>query len=182
MICPRYWTTSRSSAYVIGSPALKREILDAGVDVGHGADGEKADIVVVAGHDEFSYSELRTATLALQRGALFFATGRDATFPMPGGPWPATGAILAAVETAAGRPAVVIGKPAQCMFAASRSLLPAAKRLAIVGDRLDSDIEGGRQAGFGTVLVLTGDTTPQAASKADVTAEYVIDDLRGLLV
>lgn len=174
--------TSRSSAYVIGSAALKREILDAGVDVVHGADGEKAEIVVVGGHDEFSYSELRTATRALHRGALFFATGRDATFPMPGGPWPATGAILAAVETAAGRPAVVIGKPAPYMFAAARSLLPAPKRLAMVGDRLDSDIEGGRQAGFGTVLVLTGDTSPQAASKADASAEYVIDDLRGLLV
>lgn len=174
--------TSQSSAYVIGSPALKREIIGAGVDVVNGAGGTSADIVVVSAHDDFSFTELRTATLALHRGAAFFATGRDATVPMPDGPWPAAGAVLAAVEAAAGRSAVVIGKPEPYMFAAARRLFPTAKRLAIVGDRLDSDILGGSRAGFGTVLVLTGGTTPQEAANADVPADYVIDDLRGLLL
>ncbi len=172
---------SRPTAYVIGSRELKREIVGAGIDVIDGAAGARAEVVVVGGHDDFNYAELRTATLALHRGAVFFATGRDATFPMPDGPWPATGAILAAVETAAGRSAVVIGKPEPHMFAMSRRLLPGASRLAIVGDRLDSDIAGGRRAGFGTVLVLTGHTTRHDLAEADAGADYVIDDLRGLL-
>ena len=78
------------------SPRPGCELLD-------GEAGREADAVIVSGHRGFDYDELLTATLALQRGAALFATSRDPTLPMPGGAWPGTGAILAAVETASRR-------------------------------------------------------------------------------
>jgi phosphoglycolate/pyridoxal phosphate phosphatase family enzyme len=169
------------SAYVIGSPALKREVESAGLRLVEGEAGREADMVVVGGHDQFAYEELRIASQAVRGGAAFYATGRDATFPMPDGPWPATGAILAAVETAAGRPAHVVGKPEPEMFAVARDLLGDRGPLAVVGDRLDSDIAGGRRAGLATVLVLTGSTTEGEARAASPPPDFLIADLTGLL-
>ena len=78
---------------------------------------------------------------------------------MPGGAWPGTGAILAAVETASERRARIGGKPEAHLFEMARSLLGGAPRVAMVGDRLASDIEGGRRAGLATILVLSGATS-----------------------
>jgi hypothetical protein len=90
-----------SSAFVIGAPAVFRHVEDAGMRILNGTEfASRAEVVVVAGHDDFDYSELRTATQAVLRGAALVGAGRDATFPMPDGPWPGTGALLAAVERA----------------------------------------------------------------------------------
>jgi ribonucleotide monophosphatase NagD (HAD superfamily) len=100
---------------------------------------------------------------------------------MPDGPWPATGAILAAVEAAAGRPAHVVGKPEPDMFRVARELVSEAERCVVVGDRLDSDIAGGRRAGLTTVLVLSGSTTEAEAANAAPPPDFVLPDLRGLV-
>jgi len=92
--------------------------------------------VLVGGHESFDYNQLATATLATHRGARLYATSREPTFPGRDGPRPATGAVLAAVETATGRVAVVAGKPEPGMFTAARQLLPSCRKLAMVGDRL----------------------------------------------
>ena len=76
--------------------------------------------MLVSGHRDFDYEELLTATLALQRGATLFATSRDPTLPMPGGAWPGTGAVLAAVETASGAAAEIGGKPERHLFELAR--------------------------------------------------------------
>jgi glycerol 3-phosphatase-2 len=170
------------SAFVIGTPALKEEVAAVGLAVTDGDDGSEADVVVVGGHDGFDYTELRIASQAVRRGARFYATGRDATFPMPGGSWPAAGSILAAVETASGRRAHVVGKPEPDMFRIARDLIPEARRCLVVGDRLDSDIAGGRRAGLATALVLTGSTTEEEAASADPAPDFVIPDLRALVV
>ena len=128
----------------------------AGLRLLDGEAAREADAVVVSGHREFDYEELLTATLALQRGARLFATSRDPTLPMPGGAWPGTGAILAAVETASGETAQIGGKPEPHLFELARERVAAAERVAMVGDRVSSDIEGGRRAGLETILVLTG--------------------------
>jgi len=177
----RHEETRGRSAFVIGTPALKAEVRGAGLVVIEGEEGAQADFVVVGGHDGFTYDELRIATHALRRGAAFYATGRDATFPMPDGPWPAAGAILAAVETAAGRPARVIGKPEPEMFLVAREMLGEARRTVVVGDRLDSDIAGGHRAGLATVLVLTGSTTEAEAASASPAPDFVIPDLQSLV-
>ena len=139
-------------AFVIGSPALRAEMEAVGLTV-TGGTPTNVDFVVVGGHELFDYRELRTATQLIRNGAELFATGRDATFPMPDGPWPGTGAIVAAVETAAERTATTIGKPERHMFETARQLIPDCKSLAVIGDRIDSDIEGGNRAGLTTVLI-----------------------------
>jgi glycerol 3-phosphatase-2 len=161
------------TAFVIGSRALKAEMQRAGLcllDIEHGRD---ADCVVVGGHSHFNYDELRVAAQAVRHGAPFYATNRDAVFPMPDGLWPGTGAVLAAVEAAAGRPAVAIGKPEALIFAAARAHLGDCGHVTMIGDELDADIAGGRRAGLTTILVLTGnasvDDVRTASAKPDLT-------------
>lgn len=169
------------TAFVIGAPGFKEVVAAAGLILLYGEDAQGADAVVVSGHREFDYAELLTATRALQGGASLFATSRDPTLPMPGGAWPGTGATLAAVETASGKHAEIGGKPERHLFEQARALVPGAKRVAIVGDRLASDIEGGRRAGLATILVLTGASSREEADAAEPPPDHVLNDLPGLL-
>ncbi len=152
-----------TGAFVIGAPGLKEAAAESGLELLDGEAGREAGVVLVSGHREFDYEELLTATLALQRGAALFATSRDPTLPMPGGPWPGTGAVLAAVETASGARAEIGGKPERRLFEQARGLIGGAERVAMVGDRIASDIEGGRRAGLATILVLTGASSREQA-------------------
>src|SRR5207248_258213 len=95
------------------------------------AGAETAELVVVGGHSGFDFAELRAATRALASRAQLFAAGRDRTVPTNYGPEPATGAILAAVETATGVAATVIGKPEPFMFAIARETLAGCQRVAV---------------------------------------------------
>lgn len=167
-------------AYVIGSPALKGEVAAAGLELLDDDAGRDADVVVVGGHAGFDYGELRIAAQAVRRGAPLYATGRDAVFPMPDGPWPGTGAVLAAVETAGGKEATVIGKPEPLIFEHARSLLADCEHVAIVGDNLDSDIAGGRRAGLTTILVLTGNATRADLEASAVRPDVVLPDLEAV--
>jgi HAD superfamily hydrolase (TIGR01450 family) len=169
------------TAYVIGAPGFKETVATAGLTLLDGEDARAADAVVVSGHREFDYDELLTATRALQAGARLFGTSRDPTLPMPGGPVPGTGATLAAIETASGARAETGGKPEPHLFEQAMAMIPGAGRVAMVGDRIASDIEGGRRAGLGTILVLTGDTSRAEAEAAQPPPDHVIDDLTGLL-
>jgi HAD superfamily hydrolase (TIGR01450 family) len=166
---------------VIGAPGFKETVAAMGVELLEGEQAQSADAVIVSGHREFDYAELLTATRALQNGASLFGTSRDPTLPMPGGAWPGTGATLAAVETASGKRAVTGGKPEPHLFEQARGLIPDAGRVAIVGDRIASDIEGGRRAGLTTILVLTGACTRAEAEAAEPPPDHVIDDLPALL-
>jgi HAD superfamily hydrolase (TIGR01450 family) len=170
-----------ASAFVIGAPGFKQVIAGAGLELVEGDDAQSAAAVLVSGHREFDYDELTTATFALRAGAALFGTSRDPTLPMPGGALPGTGATLAAVETASGRRAEIGGKPERHLFDRARELMPAATRVAMVGDRLASDIEGGRRAGLATVLVLSGSSTREDAEGAAHPPDHVIDGLPGLL-
>jgi HAD superfamily hydrolase (TIGR01450 family) len=169
------------SAFVIGSPGFKDTVAEAGLGLLNGEARRRADAVLVSGHRDFDYEELLTATLALQDGAALFATSRDPTLPMPGGAWPGTGSILAAVETASGATAEIGGKPERHLFEQARAMIAGAERPAMVGDRLASDIEGGRRAGLATILVLSGASSRAEAEQADPPPDYVLDDLSGLL-
>ena len=93
----------RGNAFVVGSQALVDHVAEAGWRiVNHTEFATRADIVVVAAYDELIYDELRIATQAVLRGAELIGATRDASFPMPDGMWPGTGAVLAAIETATG--------------------------------------------------------------------------------
>jgi glycerol-1-phosphatase len=169
-----------SAAFVIGAPAFHETVAAAGLELLEGEGGREAAVVIVSGHRGFDYEELLTATLALQRGAALFATSRDPTLPMPGGAWPGTGAVLAAVETASGAAAEIGGKPEPHLFEIARERLGAAERVAMVGDRVSSDIEGGRRAGLETILVLSGATSAKEAAVAAPRPDHVVEDLAAL--
>ena len=170
-----------ATAYVIGAPGFKETVAAAGLELVDGEAAHEARAVVVSGHREFDYMELLTATRALRNGAALFGTSRDPTLPMPDGPWPGTGATLAAIETASGTRAETGGKPEPYLFEQARAAIPEAKRPAMVGDRIASDIEGGRRAGMATVFVLTGSGTREEAAAAEHPPDHVIQDLTGLL-
>jgi glycerol 3-phosphatase-2 len=166
-------------AFVIGTDSFKQEIEGAGADLCSGDSGERAGVVVVSGHSGFNYEELRIATAALLGGAELFATNRDPTMPMPGGLWPGTGSILAAVETASGTSATVGGKPQRHIFERARALVDG-NRVAMVGDRLDSDIEGAAAAGLETILVLSGATSREQAERSEVGPGQILETVADL--
>lgn len=169
------------TAFVIGAAGFKETVAAAGFELLDGDAAQSASAVIVSAHREFDYAELLTATRALQAGAALFGTSRDPTLPMPGGAWPGTGATLAAIETASGKRAETGGKPEPHLFDQASALIPNAGRVAIVGDRIASDIEGGRRAGLTTILVLTGACTRADADAAMPPPDHVIDDLPALL-
>lgn len=167
-------------AFVIGPPALHDEIKGAGFQLVSPEEARQAEVVVVGGHQGFDYGELRAATSAIRTGARLFATGRDAVFPTPEGPWPGTGAVLAAVETAGGVPAVVVGKPEPIMFEIACEGLAGCDRIAVIGDHLIADIEGAKRAGLEAILVLTGMTSRADLERAVIPPDLVLDSLAAL--
>jgi glycerol-1-phosphatase len=182
----QFWLASRGAgggAFVIGSPAIVAHVADGGLRVVNRTEfASRADVVVVAGHERFDFQELKIAAQAVLRGAELVATSRDSSFPMPDGPWPGTGAMLAAVETAAGRRADhVVGKPEGAMYAAARDRLGSGRTLA-VGDRLDSDVLGARRAGLDSALVLTGVSTREEAGATEEAPTHVADSLAALVL
>jgi glycerol-1-phosphatase len=169
-----------ATAYVLGGDGVRSALAEAGIEPVDGVP-ERVDYVVVGWDGDLTYERLRMATVLVGRGARLVATNDDASYPAPGGElWPGAGAILAAVETGSGRQAVVIGKPHRPLFdlaierAGSREAL-------VVGDRLETDIEGGAAAGLDSALVLTGASTPADLLDVDAVPTAILRDLPDLL-
>lgn len=167
-------TESALRYYVIGEEALRAELRGHGLtivpelsdqDDKEVIDAAGIDAVVVAFDRTLDYRKLNTAYQALLGGARFFATNGDKACPMPGGSIPDAGATIAALEHISGRKLELLaGKPSPLILqvALERLDLPAA-RCMMVGDRLETDILMGQQAGMFTGAVLTG-----AATRADI--------------
>jgi HAD superfamily hydrolase (TIGR01450 family) len=165
------------SAFVVGSQALVDHVADAGMRIANGTSfADRADVVVVGGHRDLHYAELRDATRSVLRGAELIGTGRDATFPTADGPAPGTGAVLAAIEAAAGRRADrIVGKPEPPMYAAALDRLAGAARVLAVGDRRDTDVAGAVAAGLDAALVGEGlGDGPEPALRAATLADLVL--------
>jgi HAD superfamily hydrolase (TIGR01450 family) len=172
-----------TTAYVIGAPAIFRHVTEAGWQVVNDTEqAAAADMVVIAGHDDFHFAELRAATQAALAGAELIAAGRDRTFPTESGIWPGTGAIVAALEYAANRRARSVGKPDPLMFETALDRLGPGRAL-VIGDRLDSDLAGAAAADLDGAIVLTGVSTRAEAEAAEDPAPVAIaDDLHSLVV
>jgi HAD superfamily hydrolase (TIGR01450 family) len=155
-------------AFVIGSDAIHRHVEAAGLR--ETMDG--ADVVVIAGHDRFDYDELRLAVQAILGGAQALCTSRDATFPMPDGPWPGTGSIVAAVEAATGIEALTVGKPSPDIFQTALDRLGPGRAL-VIGDREDADLAGARAANLDGALV-GGERSDDAVACATTLAHLVL--------
>jgi 4-nitrophenyl phosphatase len=138
------------------------------------------DAVVVGFHRSFDFDVLDEAAAAVRAGARFIGTNDDATYPIPGGALPGSGALVAAVATAAGRAALVAGKPHEPMAALIRSATGVdPHRMVMVGDRGSTDGRFARTLGCPFALVLTGVTTRDAAAAED--ADLVCDDLASVV-
>ena len=176
------------SVFVIGEPGLAAELSATGgllpITEPDSADVHDIDYVVVGIDRNFTYDKLRFAHAAIMRGhAQFVATNRDTTFPTETGEIPGGGSLVAALAAATGREPVTIGKPETHAYEAILAAAGAAAADSVmVGDRLDTDIAVGRRAGAGTVLVLTGVTSADAAQAAppEWSPDRIIGDLREL--
>jgi HAD superfamily hydrolase (TIGR01457 family) len=170
------------SAYVIGGKGLEEELTGIGMHILASEEGRGAGFVVVGWDTELTYDKLRIASLALHAGAVFVATNSDATFPAPDGLWPGAGAIVAALEKAAGREALVVGKPnVYMMQAALVETGGRADKTLMIGDRLETDILGGWRAGLDTCLVLTGVASRDDLEGYEPRPDLVVESLLELL-
>jgi HAD superfamily hydrolase (TIGR01450 family) len=169
-----------AAVLVAGADALRDEVVAVGLRVVSDADAEP-DAVVMGYDPELTYQRLAEACIAIRRGALFVASNLDATLPTPRGPLPGMGSLAALVITATDTHPVVAGKPAQALFDESVSRT-GAKRTLVVGDRLDTDIEGARNAGLAAMAVLTGvtDLHALATARPSQRPDFVAADLRAL--
>lgn len=141
-----------TTALVVGADSIAEALAEQGITVT--TDWQEADAVVVGLDREITYAKLSAATLAIRRGAAFYATNTDSTFPTPEGLLPGGGSIVAAIETASGTIPIVSGKPHETMTDHVRSL--AAGPVLVVGDRTNTDIALAKGAGWRSALVLTG--------------------------
>ena len=166
---------------VVGAEALRAEVRDAGLVPVVAAD-DRPEAVVQGYGPEVGWAQLAEACLAVRAGATWVATNTDRTLPSPRGPLPGNGSLVAVLRTALDRdPDVVVGKPEPALFHAAADRA-GARRPLVVGDRLDTDIEGANRAGFDSLLVLTGVSTADELAKAPDghRPTYVADDLSGL--
>ncbi|GAB4341899.1 MAG: HAD-IIA family hydrolase [Phototrophicales bacterium] len=165
--------------YPFGMHGLRQALIEAGFDV---ESDEPPDVVVAGVKFDVTYDDLRRATLAIRQGAAFIGTNPDKTFPTPEGLVPGAGSFIALLEAATDVQATIIGKPYPPMFEAALKILGTSPdETLMVGDRLNTDILGGQQAGMKTALVFTGVTTPEDLLSTDIWADVAYDGLPELL-
>ncbi|MDM4718598.1 HAD-IIA family hydrolase [Micromonospora sp. WMMA1363] len=166
---------------VVGAEALRAEVRAAGLTPVDRA--EQSPVAVIQGYGpQVGWADLAEAAVAVRGGAAWIATNTDRTLPSARGPLPGNGALVAALRAALGRdPDVVVGKPAPELFVTAARRVGAGRTL-VVGDRLDTDIEGAVRAGLDSLLVLTGvsDVADLLAAPPERRPTYVSQDLAGL--
>jgi 4-nitrophenyl phosphatase len=169
----RHYPTG-TPAFMIGEEGLKEALTEAGFRL-----VESEPALVCVGLDQYlTYAKLRAACLAIRAGAAFIGTNPDRTLPTEAGLVPGNGATLASLQTATDVAPVVIGKPAATMIDLAIERIGAKKNeVAIIGDRLDTDIGAGKAAGIETILVLTGVHHVADIPNFPDAPDYIVDDL-----
>lgn len=141
------------SAFVIGEAGLTTALHEAGFIMTE----TNPDYVVVGETRNYSFEAITKAIRLINNGARFIATNPDATGPSADGALPATGAISALITKATGRDPYVVGKPNPMMFRSAMNRIGAhSENTAMIGDRMDTDVIAGIEAGLFTILVMTG--------------------------
>lgn len=165
---------------VVGEASLCRELAAAGFTLTHQPSEVQA---VIASFDRtFAYWKLQAAFDAIRGGARFFATNADRYCPTPEGGQPDAAAVIAAIEASTGHAVeVVVGKPSRHMAEAALNhlqLLPA--DCLMIGDRLETDVRMGLEAGMATALTLTGATSRETADRSTIRPNYILHQLAEL--
>ena len=169
---------SGQRAHAIGEEGLMHALQDAGMILSQ--DG--ADWVVAGLDRHVTYEQLSAAALAIEAGARFVGTNPDRSLPTEIGLQPGAGALQAALTATTGVEPTVIGKPRPQMYElAMASMGSTAADTAMLGDRLDTDIEGAAAVGMPSILVLTGVSTAEDLKRSDVRPTLVVRDLRELM-
>ncbi|MDQ3985206.1 MAG: HAD-IIA family hydrolase [Actinomycetota bacterium] len=167
-----------SDALVVGGPGVIEALEQVGLEIVKGS--TEVDVVAVGRDKSFDFAALDAAAEAVRSGATFIATNDDATYPGESGLEPGAGAIVAAVEVASGRRAEIVGKPHPPMMEAASRRFPPNSRLAMVGDRAETDLWGAASMGWKTVLVLSGVTSAEEAAKLEPRPDAILNQLSEL--
>src|SRR5947208_941340 len=166
------------SAYVIGEAGLTTALHEAGYTLTE----RDPDYVVLGETRTYSFEAITRAIRLVEGGARFIATNPDVSGPSPAGSLPATGSVAALISTATGRKPYFIGKPNPLMMRSALNRLEAhSETTVMVGDRMDTDIISGLEAGLRTVLVTTGSTRPEDVQRFPYRPTRVVDSIADLV-
>jgi NagD protein len=168
----------QGSAYVIGEAGLTTALHD----IGYVITDRNPDYVVLGETRTYSFSSIATAMRLVEQGSRFVATNPDATGPSPEGILPATGSVAAMISKATGVDPYFVGKPNPLMMRAALNRLGAhSESTVMIGDRMDTDILAGLEAGMRTVLVLSGITREHEIDRFPFRPTRVVSSVADLI-
>jgi len=166
------------TAFVVGESGLTTALHD----VGYTTTERDPDYVVLGETRTYSFERITRAIRLVEAGARFIATNPDATGPSQEGPLPATGSVAALISRATGVDPYFVGKPNPLMIRSALNALDAhSESTVMIGDRMDTDVVAGLEAGMRTVLVLTGITHPSDIERFPYRPTRVVNSIADLL-
>jgi NagD protein len=166
------------SAYTIGEAGLTTALHE----VGYVLTGRNPDYVVLGETRTYSFEAITTAIRLIEGGARFIATNPDATGPSPEGSLPACGSVAALITRATGKAPYFIGKPNPLMMRSALNRIEAhSESTVMIGDRMDTDVISGLEAGLRSLLVLSGSTSTQDVERFPYRAHQVFDSIADLV-
>ena len=166
------------SAFVIGEAGLTTALHQAGYTLTE----RNPDYVVLGETRTYSFERITQAIRLVDAGARFIATNPDPTGPSPAGPQPATGAVAALISRATGVHPYFVGKPNPLMMReALRAIDAHSESTVMIGDRMDTDVVAGIEAGLQTILVLSGITTREEAQRFPFLPSRIVDSVADLV-
>ena len=166
------------SAYVIGEAGMTTALHE----VGYTLTDADPDYVVLGETRTYSFEAITRAVRLIGRGARFIATNPDVTGPSPEGPLPATGSVAAMITRATGAEPYFVGKPNPMMFRSAMNRIEAHSESTImVGDRMDTDVVAGIEAGLETILVLSGSTAASDVSRFPFRPSRILDSIADVI-
>jgi 5'-nucleotidase len=162
------------TAFVVGESGISTALHEAGYTL---SDSDP-DYVVLGETRTYSFERITQAIRLVAGGARFIATNPDPTGPSPEGPLPATGSVAALITRATGVEPYFVGKPNPLMMRSALNALDAhSESTAMIGDRMDTDIVAGLEAGMETILVLTGVTSAEEAEQFPYRPSRIVDSV-----
>jgi NagD protein len=165
------------SAFVIGESGLTTALHD----VGYVLSERGPDYVVLGETRTYSFERITQAIRLISAGARFIATNPDNIGTTPAGPLPATGSVAALISRATGVQPYFVGKPNPLMMRSALNAIDAhSETTAMVGDRMDTDVVAGLEAGLETILVLTGVTSRAEADRYPYRASRIVESVADL--
>jgi NagD protein len=166
------------SAFVIGEAGLTTALHQSGYTLTE----RNPDYVVLGETRTYSFERITHAIRLVASGARFIATNPDPTGPAPDGPLPATGSVAALISKATNVEPYYVGKPNPLMMRSALNAIEAhSETTAMIGDRMDTDVVSGLEAGLHTILVLSGVATRDAAERFPYRASRIVDSVADLV-